>query len=92
MKAKGTTVAASLGVGFTLWRLWERGKLSSRFVLADVAPQDAGVAAAQFLPFFSFVTYKDITNTIESAAAPGQVEQTYNEFAGDAWLLAQAAK
>jgi len=79
------------GIGFTAWRLLQQGQLARRFVAADVDPGDASIAAAQLIPFWSTVTYADLTNTIESAAAPGQVDATYNEYAGDAWLMAQAS-
>jgi hypothetical protein len=83
------TTVASLGLGFTAWRLWERRQLNSKFVQAGVAPQDASIATAQVLPFFAFTRAKDIENTIESAALPGQVEADYFSMAEDLWLVAQ---
>ena len=89
MKTTNLSIAASLGLGFTAWRLWERRQLNARFVEAGVAPADASVATAQVLPFFAFSQYSDIENTIESAAAPGQVNAEYFSMAEDLWLIAQ---
>jgi hypothetical protein len=89
MKPKQWRIPLFAGMGFTGWRLLQQGQLARRFVAADVDPGDASIAAAQLIPFWSFVTYADLTNTIESAAPAGQVDATYNEFAGDAWLMAQ---
>ena len=91
MKTRGITIAASALTGFGLWRLWERGRLSKRFVQADISPQDAAIATEQYMPFFSFLTYSQVENTVESAAASfGQTpNQAYQEFAADAYLVSQ---
>jgi len=89
MKTKPYTVLASLGLGFTIWRLWERSSLNRRFVAAGIDPGDASVATAQIIPFFATTTAADIEDTIQKAAAPGQVDAEYVEMAGDAWLIAQ---
>ena len=86
---RNLSIALSLGLGFTTWRLWERRQLTARFVQAGVAPQDASTATAQVLPFFAFSQASDIENTIESAAAPGQVDAEYFAMAEDLWLIAK---
>jgi hypothetical protein len=91
MKSKNLKWIVLVSAGFTGWRIFERGRLSSRFVATGlVDPGDASIASGQLIPFWSTVTYKDLTNTIETSAAPGQIENTYAEFAADAWLIAQS--
>ncbi len=89
MKKNVPTIAASLVLGFSAWRLWERSSLTARFVQAGVSPQDASVATAQVLPFFSTSRASDVEDTVEQASAPGQANAEYFALAEDLWLIAK---
>jgi hypothetical protein len=89
MKWKAGTVITSSALGFGAWRLFERSRLTRRFVQAGVAPADASVATAMLLPFWATSTFGDLENTIEQAAAPGMVDAEYFSMAEDARLVSQ---
>ena len=52
---------------FTVWRLREQGQMEDRFLEEGVEPDVAESAADLFIPFWSFVTYAEISGDMGAA-------------------------
>ena len=67
-------IPVSLVALFGAWRLAQRKQLQDRFVSAGVADATASQATEAIIPFWSFTTYDQVTNTIQS-------DEDYQDFA-----------